>query len=301
MAHTTFSGIIPPVPTPFTKAGELDLDALQKLIGALEPFVNGFVILGSNGEAAFLSEEERRRVLESAREVIPKNKVMLAGTGGEATRLVAARNEEAAAVGADAALVLPPHYYKGGMTDGVLEQHYVTLADKSPLPLMLYNIPAATTLSLSPALVGTLSQHEQIVGLKDSSGNIMALTEIMRRVPEDFTVLTGNAPTFVPALSLGAKGGILAVANVAARAYRGMLESFLQGDLEAARRAQLRYNPLALAVTAQYGVPGLKAALRAQGLSAGYPRAPLQDVGREAQENIKSLLSAQEDFYERVG
>ncbi len=301
MAHITLSGIIPPVPTPFTRIGELDLDALQRLIGALEPEVDGFVILGSNGEAAFLSEEERRRVLESAREAIPENKIMLAGTGGEATRLVAARNEEAAAAGADAALVLPPHYYKGAMTDGVLAQHYLTLADSSPLPLMLYNIPAATTLSLSPALVGTLAQHERVVGLKDSSGNIMALTEIMRHVPADFTVLTGNAPTFVPALSLGAKGGILAVANVAARAYRGMLESFSRGDLEAARRAQLRYNPLALAVTALYGVPGLKAALRAQGLPAGYPRAPLQDVSREAEESIKSLLAAQEDRYERVG
>ena len=291
MAHITLSGIIPPVPTPFTKTGDLDLDALQKLIRALEPSVDGFVILGSNGEAIYLSEEERRRVLESAREVIPKNKVMLAGTGGEATRLVEARNEEAAAVGADAALVLPPHYYKGAMTDGVLEKHYLTLADKSPLPLMLYNIPAATTLSLSPALIGMLSQHERIVGLKDSSGNIVALGEIMRRVPEDFTVLTGNAPTFVPALSLGAKGGILAVANVAARAYRGMLEDFRGGRLEAARAAQLRCNPLALAVTALYGVPGLKAALRAQRLSAGYPRAPLQDVSREAEESIKSLLS----------
>ena len=168
---------------------------------------------------------------------------MLAGTGGEATRLVAARNEEAAAVGADAALVLPPHYYKGAMTDGVLEQHYLTLADKSPLPLMLYNIPAATTLSLSPALIGTLAQHQKIIGLKDSSGNIMALTEIMRRVPESFTVLTGNAPTFVPALSLGAKGGILAVANVAARAYRGMLESFSRGDMEAARKCATALQP----------------------------------------------------------
>ena len=163
-------GMIPPLPTPFSASGELDVPALQSLIEGLEPFVDGFLILGSNGEAVFLSEDERRTVLEAAREVIPKDKPMIAGTGGEATRLVERRNEVAAEVGADYALVLAPHYYKGGMNEAVLKTHFECLADSSHLPLMLYNIPAATTLSLSPMLIAKLAEHENIIGLKDSSG-----------------------------------------------------------------------------------------------------------------------------------
>ena len=282
-------GIIPPLPTPFTLAGELDVPALQTLITALEPQVDGFLVLGSNGEAVFLSEAERRTMLEAAREVIPKSKPMLAGTGGETTRLVRERNKVAAAVGADYALVLAPHYYKGNMSEEVLQTHFGRVADESPLPLMLYNIPAATTLSLSPALVARLAEHSNIVGLKDSSGNVGALTETMRLAPENFAVFTGNAPTLLAALSLGAKGGILAVANVAAEAFRQIVTHFERGEVEQARKLQFELNPLALAVTSRYGVPGLKAVLRLQGHPAGYPRAPLLDVGGEVTRELEKL------------
>lgn len=275
----SLQGIIPPVPTPFTRQGDLDTEALKALLKRLEPDVDGFLILGSNGEAAFLSEAERRQVFEAAREAIPAHKPMLVGTGGEATRLVTARNREAFEIGADAALVLPPHYFVGAMTEAVLRTHYETLADASPLPLMLYNFPAVTTLALSPGLTAELARHERIVGMKDSSGNVAALTEMLRRVPEGFQVMTGSASTFLAALSLGVQGGILAVANVAARPYRRLFDAFGAGDLRTARALQLNLNPLAQAVTTRFGVPGLKAAMRLQGLSAGYPRAPLQDMG----------------------
>ncbi len=283
-------GILPPVPTPFNPDGDFAPVLLSALLRALEPEVDGFLILGSNGEAAFLTEGERREVLSAARAAIPRNKPMLVGTGGEATRLVEKRNLEAAEMGADAVLVLPPSYYQGSMTDAVLAVHFERLADKSPLPVLLYNIPQATTLSLSPALVARLAQHPNIVGLKDSSGNLPALTEIMRGVPEDFTVLTGNAPTLLPALSLGAKGGVLAVANVAAPAYQRILKCFQAGDLDEARAIQLRYNPLALTVTNQHGVPGLKAVLKLQGRDAGVPRAPLQAVSQDVEGKLADLL-----------
>lgn len=286
----TLQGILPPLPTPFTESGDLDLDGLQGLIAALEPLVDGFLVLGSNGEAAYLTEDERRQVLEAAREAIPASKPMLVGTGGEATRTVAARNRVAAEVGADAALVLPPHYYLGAMNEAVLGAHYRALADESPLPMMLYNVPANTTLSLSPALIGELAAHNNIVGLKDSSGNLLALGETVRQLPADFTVLTGNAPTLLPALSLGARGGILAVANVAPTPYAELLRRFEAGDLAGARALQLGLNPLALAVTARFGVSGLKAALRLQGLPAGYPRAPLLDVSGEVMGELARLL-----------
>ena len=285
-------GVIPPVPTPFRQNGDLDTAALQRLIGALEPHADGFLVLGSNGEAAFLTEAERRQVFEAAREAVPAHKPLLVGTGGEATRLVTARNREAKGVGADAALILPPHYYVSSMTEAALQKHYETLADSSPLPLMLYNFPGVTTLALSPALVAKLAQHENIVGVKDSSGNVAALTETMRQVPETFQVLTGNAPTFLAALALGARGGILAVANVAARPYRRLYDAFCAGDLKTARALQLALNPLAQAVTTRYGVPGLKAAMRSQGVAAGFPRAPLLDVDESAESDLREVLGA---------
>lgn len=281
-------GVIPPVPTPFTQQGDLDTEVLKQLLQRLEPDVDGFLVLGSTGEAAFLTEAERRQVFEAAREVIPANKPLLVGTGGEATRLVAARNDEAYAVGADAALILPPHYYVGAMTEAALQRHYETLADLSPLPLMLYNFPGVTTLALSPNLIAELSQHENIVGIKDSSGNVAALTETMRGVADDFQVLTGSASTFLAALALGARGGILAVANVAARPYRQLFDAFHAGDLETARALQLALNPVAQAVTTRFGIPGLKAAMRLQGLDAGYPRAPLLELTDTA--GLEALL-----------
>ncbi|MDZ7705142.1 MAG: dihydrodipicolinate synthase family protein [Trueperaceae bacterium] len=283
-------GIIPPVPTPFTRSGELDTDTLRGLLGGLEPSVDGFLLLGSNGEAVYLTEHERDEVVRTAREVIPDSKPLIVGTGGEATQIVADRNRRAADLGADYVLVLPPHYFKGQMTDDVLATHYRYLADDSAVPVLLYNMPAATTLSLSPNLVATLAAHANIVGLKDSSGNVPAMVEILRQVPTDFTVLTGNAPTLLASLALGAKGGILAVANVAPKAYRQIFDAAAQGDITTARELQKQYNPLALAVTARYGVPGLKAVLREQGLSAGYPRAPMLDVDGGVAAELKRLI-----------
>lgn len=294
----TLRGLIPPIPTPFKQNGDLDLPALQSLIQTLEPEVDGFLVLGSNGEAPYLNDRERSQVFEAAREATPKDKPLLFGTGAEATRHALERTQEAHAIGADGVLVLPPHYYVGAMTEGVLERHYLTLAESSPLPLMLYNLPAATTLSLSPALVGNLATHENIVGLKDSSGNIPALTEIMRLVPADFQVMTGNAPSFLAALALGAVGGILAVANVAAESYRELMAAFGAGDVATARALQTRLNPLALAVTARFGVPGLKAAMRLRGIEAGYPRAPLGEfTDTAALEPLLALLTFGADLH----
>ena len=177
------------------------------------------------------------------------------------------------------------------MDETVLENHYLRVADESPLPILLYNVPMATTISLSNDLISKLAQHENVVGLKDSSGHVGNLTDLMRRVPDDFSVFTGNAPTLLPALLLGVVGGILAVANVAPQSYKEIVNKFQSGDIEKARALQLSHNPLALAVTSQYGVPGLKAVLRLQGHDAGYPRAPLQDVSKDVQAELQTLLT----------
>ena len=289
-SNRDLSGLFPPLPTPFDAEGEFAPGLQRDLIGQLEPSVDGFVVLGSNGEAALLGEDERREVLAAARAAT--SKVLIAGTGGEATRLVLERTLAAAELGADYALVLPPHYFRSAMTDAALRLHYESLAERSSIPLLLYNIPQVTGLALSPELIAALAQHPNIVGLKDSSGNVLALGETLRQAPADFSVLTGNAPTLLPALSLGARGGILAVVNVAAEAYRALLEHASRGELAEAREVQLSLNPLALAVTRAYGVAGLKAALHLQGRSVGAPRPPLTPLGPEGQEVLRRFLEA---------
>lgn len=291
MTPNQLKGIIPPLPTPFDEQGDFAPALQKKLIAELEPDVDGFLILGSNGEAAYLDEDERTQVLENARAAIPATKPLIAGTGGESTRSVLRRNRMAKEVGADFALVLPPFYFKGLMNYEILKTHFLRVADESPLPVLLYNVPPATTISLSPDLIAELAEHENIVGLKDSAGNVGALTETFRQVPATFKVFTGNAPTLLPALSLGAIGGILAVANVLPQAYQSILEMFKSGNIEAARDLQLRHNPLALAVTSRHGVPGLKAALKLQGKDAGLPRAPLLPASDSVTAELKQLLA----------
>jgi 4-hydroxy-2-oxoglutarate aldolase len=285
------SGIFPPIPTPFNQDEALALNLQQRLIRRLAKLADGFLILGSNGEAVYLSEAERHEVLENAREGIPQDKVMIAGTGGEATRTVIMRCQDAAAIGADYALVVPPFYFKGQMTEAVLNQHYRKVADASPIPVLLYNVPAATTIALSANLIASLADHPNIAGIKDSSGNIAVMTDYAGRVPDRFTILTGSAPTFLAALSVGAKGGILAVANLIPEVYRQIFDHLSSGRVAEARALQLAYNPLAAAVSGQYGVAGLKAALALQGNDMGSVRSPLQPVSDTVLRELERLLN----------
>lgn len=294
------TGILPPLPTPFRPDGALDLDALAGLIGGLEPHVDGFLVLGSNGEAVHLDDDERREVVRAARAAAGDDTPLLVGTGAAATRTAERYAREAAEDGADAVLVLPPSYFRGLMTEAALEAHFRRVADASPVPVWLYDMPAATGLPLAPALVGRLARHPNIRGLKDSSGNVGALAEVLRIAPSGFTVMTGNAPTLLPALALGAHGGILAVANVAAPGFRRIYERARAGDLAEARALQLELLPLARAVTTQYGVPGLKAAMTLLGLPAGEPRAPLLPATDAAKEEIRGLLERMPGLWERA-
>ncbi len=284
------NGIFPPLPTPFNTDESFSPDLQKSLIEKLLPDVDGFLILGSNGEAVYLDESERKEVLENARKIIPSNKVMIAGTGGEATRTVIKRTKEAAQIGADYVLLVAPHYFKALMSEEVLYEHYKTVADNSPIPVLLYNVPAATTIALSPNLIGRLAKHKNIVGIKDSSGNIVALTEIMRLTPEDFVVISGNASSFLAAIAMGAKGGILAVANIAPKEYKNIITLVQAGKLRQAQELQTSLNPLALSVTSKYGVPGLKTALSLLDKSAGVCREPLLMPSKEVVTEIAREL-----------
>ncbi len=284
------------MPTPFKQNGDLDTDSLQKLIVQLEPHVNGFLILGSNGEVPYLEESERLQVLEAAREAIPKNKPMIVGAGAESTRMTAERARVAAQVGGDAALVIAPFYNKGSMTPSILETHFKTVADTSSIPVYVYNIPQVTGIAHSPAWMAKIAQHPNVLGVKDSSGDIMNFTEMARLAPKGFNLMTGNAPTLLPALSVGADGAILAAANVIPKAFGTLYKAFQAGDLTTALEIQRRSNAMSYAVTRDFGVSGLKAVMRILGLHAGFPRAPLLDVDAETIKKLEVMLQEIPDF-----
>ena len=217
-------------------------------------------------------------------------KPFIAGTGGESTAQVIERSSVAAKIGADAVLVIAPFYNRGSMTPAILETHFKAVADACTVPVYVYNIPQVSGIAHSPAWMANIAQHPNIAGLKDSSGDIMTLTETARVVNADFNVLTGNAPTLLPALSVGAQGAILAAANVIPGIFGKLRTAFMERDLETALTLQRRSNALSYAVTRDFGVPGLKAAMRLRGVNGGYPRAPLLDVDVATMTKLELML-----------
>ncbi|MGH7472793.1 MAG: dihydrodipicolinate synthase family protein, partial [Candidatus Methylomirabilales bacterium] len=212
-------GVIPPVITPFTESGEVDHAALvSNLARWNRTTLAGYLILGSNSEFVYLSEEEKVRILEVTREHIPRDKVLIAGTGCEATQATITLTRRVAAIGADAVMVVTPSYYKPHMRAHVLTEHYRRVADASPVPVFLYNVPIFTGIVLDPDVVGRLAEHGNIVGMKDSAGNMAVFAQYLQVSPRAFILFVGSGPVFLPALSLGAQGGILAFANCAPEA-----------------------------------------------------------------------------------
>ncbi|HID61726.1 MAG TPA: dihydrodipicolinate synthase family protein [Anaerolineae bacterium] len=285
-----FEGVYPPIPTPFVD-GEVAHDKLaDNLARWNQTDLAGYVVLGSNGEAVYLSEAERVAVISTARQAIAGDKLLIAGTGAESTRATIERTRIAADAGADAALVLTPCYYKGQMTTEALRRHYFALADASPIPILLYNMPRFTGLDLSAQTVLELAQHPNVVGIKDSGGNVAKLGAIIGAAPDHFAVLAGSGGFFYPALVLGAVGGVLALANVApdqcCRIYRAARE----GQHGQAQELQLRMIPLNAAVTSRFGIAGLKAALDLLGYYGGEPRSPLSPPGPDQIEEIRHIL-----------
>lgn len=285
-------GIIAPVPTPFDTAQEVALEPLASNLRRWSATrLSGFAILGSTGEFVYLTPDEKKSVLERAREVIPENKIMLAGTGCESTRETVALTRWAGELGADFAMVVTPCYYKRAMKPEALTKHYLTVADASPIPIVLYNVPSFTGLNLTPDVVLELAPHPNIIGIKDSEGDMAQLQEICRLAPPDFSVVTGAGGLILAALSVGAQGGILAVANVGFDLCADVVEAFERGDLVAARGLQSRLVPLSRAVTTEHGIGGLKALLDRIGFYGGPPRAPLQAPSAEIQEKLYRVFS----------
>lgn len=290
-------GILAPVVSTF-RAGsneELDLAAFAANARAhLAAGLAGLVVTGSTGEAALLDAAERCALVETARQIVPADKILIAGTGAESTRTCIQQTRDAASRGADAALVVAPHYYGGAMTPDALRAHYRRVADESPMPVVLYSIPKYMHFSLPPALVAELATHENVIGIKDSSGQPDQLASYLQSQSDSFTVLTGNAPLFHHALKAGAPGGILAVALFAAGLTVDVYNSFLQGNEAAATAAQSRVTPLGAKIVGELGIPGVKAAMDQVGLSGGPVRLPLRPLAPEQRRAVDELLRSAE-------
>ena len=285
-------GIYPPLPTFFTGREDLDLDTLRRHIRRIaDSGIAGYVVMGSNGEAVHLSSEERVRVIETTRATAGEQACVVAGCGEQSTRATIALCRQAAQAGANFALILPPFYFKGRMNSLALLAHYRAVADNSPLPVVIYNMPAsAAGVDVDAATICALAQHPNIVAVKDSAGDMAKLSQIVAQVPSHFHVFAGSAGYVLPALAVGAVGAVAALANIFPREVCHLQELFESGQMAEARVLQARLAPSNTAVTSTYSVPGLKAALNILFDYGGSPRSPLQALTEQERNKLAAIL-----------
>lgn len=292
MTERQLRGILAPITTPFDGAtGEVaPVHLRQNVMRLLEAGLDGIVVAGSTGESALLEPDEQRRMVAWVREVLPDRRWLLAGTGGESTRQAVALTRAAAAEGADAVLVRPPAYFSAGLTPASLADYYRAIADASPVPLLVYNIPKYTHLAVAAGLLQQLVAHSNIVGVKDSSGDAKNLAAYRDAAPY-WSVFVGSGSLLYQALELKCDGGILAVACFAAALAVQIYAAFRAGDRAGAGKLQERLGPLDKEVVGKFGPAGVKAAMDAVGLYGGPVRAPLAPVAASDRERVTRLVA----------
>ena len=290
MSEIDLHGVFPPITTPFSD-GKIAHDKLAANIAKWgKAGLKGLVVLGSNGEYVYLSAEEKREVIETAVKAAPEDMLIIAGTGCESTDETITLTNACAGQGAHAALVITPHYYGGKMSDAALIKHFTVVADHAAIPILLYNVPKFTHIIVSAGVVSELAQHPNIIGIKESSGNVNLLGQYINNVSADFQVMVGTAGVLFGGLAIGCAGGVLALANVAPQKCVEIYDLVKAGKFEEARKLQLKMIPVNNAVTAVYGVPGLKAALDMLGYYGGVPRLPLLPASEKEKLEIKEIL-----------
>lgn len=285
-------GILPPLTTPFDAAGEIDLSALKfNILRYNITRLAGYVMNGSTSESVLLTWDEIERLWATAREFAAPGKVLIAGTGAESTAETIRHTKRAAELGFDAALVRTPSFYKPFMTFDAEGTHYLRVADASPIPILIYSVPVFTSYTVEAPLVAHLASHSNIIGIKDSSGNVQRIADIVHSTHINFNTLTGSVMTLQEALEAGACGAILAVACAFPEACVEFYEAVRGGD--AARVQQLKKQAINPAATlgSKFGIAGIKFALDRLGCKGGAPRAPLLPVSEAAQSEIDALLS----------
>ncbi|MBI2526726.1 MAG: dihydrodipicolinate synthase family protein [Candidatus Rokubacteria bacterium] len=287
------AGVYIPVPTPYRG----DAVATDRLQANLERWnatpLDGYVILGSTGEFPMLSDAERDAVLVAARGAIPRDRAMIAGTGCNSTLQTIRQTRRAAEIGADAAIVITPHYFTKAFAQAAAQiRHYLAVAEASPIPILIYNFPLNTGINLEPDTVARIAEHPNVRGIKDSSGNIPQAAQIIHLTPKSFHVLVGAAAALLPSLAIGSSGGILALAVIAAREFCEVYALARQGRWEEAKGIAARMMLADRGVAGRHGIGGLKAALDLQGFYGGPCRAPLGTPDGDAIDEIKEVLAS---------
>jgi len=284
-------GVFAPIPTPFDSAGAIDHAKLRR---AMERWVasplTGFVVLGSSGEAAFLDEDESEQIIDVTRQAVPRDRPFIVGTGRESTKATVLATKRAATLGADAVLVRTPGFFKAQMTSDVFVRHYRTVADASPVPVLLYNFTAVTGVNLQSAAVEQLAAHPNIAGMKESGNDIAKLADLVAATPPEFAVLAGSGTTFFASLTVGAAGGILALACVFPDECTRIFELMSRRMYDEARALQQQLLPVSKLIGSSHGVAGLKAAMRIAGVDVGVPRAPLIPVPESVVTELKQAF-----------
>lgn len=283
--------ILLPCPTPFDAEEQISTDALRRNLDLWNRTgIGGYVMLGSTGERVHLDESEYLKVIETARELVPDDLAFMVGAGQQSTIGTVNEIRKAAQLGADAMLVITPYFYRSAITQDALFSYYSAVADSSPVPILLYSMPALTGIKIEPATIARLSQHQNIIGVKDSSADIEGFKETVRLCPPDFAVMTGNGTVLLDALRSGATGGILAVGCAVPEMCVEIFRAFSAGDDTRASALQFKLTPLAAAVTTKYGIGGLKSALDMNGYEGGQVRAPLKFPDEAPRAEIEHLL-----------
>ena len=285
---SNLSGIFPPLTTPFTE-DELALDKLLRNVRKYERReLTGYVLFGSNGESAFLTRDEKLKLISEIRE--HTKKVLIAGTGSDSIKETINLSNEAAERGANYALIISPSFFKSEMKHHTFLNYYTRVAESVMIPIIIYNVPKFTNVSIEPETIIELSQHPNIAGLKDSTEIVPRISEIVENVPNSFKVIVGTASILYPGLTAGASGGILALANLVPDECLKIYIHYIEGKHKDALKLQNRMIPVNRAITTKFGIAGLKTAMDILGYDGGNPRMPLEPLNEAQIIELKIIL-----------
>jgi 4-hydroxy-2-oxoglutarate aldolase len=295
------SGVYAALTTPFAADGSVALAELKQNVQRYDATgLAGYAVQGSTGESVLLSRAEWDSVLVAAKEAASPKKKLLAGTGVESTTETISRTKRAAELGYHAALVKTPYYYKPMYKPEVLIAHYRRVADASPIPVLLYSVPQFTGISLEAPEVAVLAEHPNIIGIKESSGHVQRVGEMVAAAPVSFQILTGGAGVLLPSLVVGAKGAILALASALPEKCAELYELTRRGQIETARELQKNLLRASKLIVSELGIPGVKFVMDQRGYHGGEPRLPLLPLADVAKRRVVDLLATFEPVAARA-
>lgn len=289
--HHTFKGIFAALTTPFIEEKISTEKFKENIIKYNSYDLAGYVVLGSSGESVYLSDEESEKLVRTAKEAASQDKKIIVGTARESTKITIEFSNRMADLGIDAALIRTPSYFKSRMGKEALKKHYLTIADQSKVPVIIYNIPRNTGVSVDSELLIELSVHPNMAGIKDSSGDLAFLGEVIPRVEPHFNFLLGAGGIILSGFLLGAVGGILAMADAAPAQCAKLYNLFLEKKMEEAFKLQRDLIPLNKAVVHTLGIPALKYSLDLLGFYGGPPRLPLLPLDEKGKKEMEAILN----------